>query len=434
MLSRTALLAVSCAVLVACDGGGMAEGWRMTPPGTGPRIVWDLAAEPLPQIPLPNDVATWPDPTSPTGRRLNASQIAPSAMERNLRANFDHLDGWGTFAPITLSFDAPIDTDALLRRQGRGHFSATDFARHAIYLVDMQTGVPIPLDVGSGLFPRVVADPNAYYTNDPRDGSSNLLFETVEEDTNGNGMLDPGEDTDFDGVLDHPNTLDGRLDGTPNETVDRMLWFYERQTNTLMVRPIVPLEEMREYAVVITDRMVGPDGQPVRSPFDVVHHVSQRESLAPLPGIFQDHPTIYGDLSSRGWDGVAFAWTFTTESTRADLVALREGLYGRGPFAHLADDFPARMKLAPLHGGSRTHHCDPEPALYTITPSAAPSRARRASHRRPRHPLRAARRRARQPRGVRLPHGVRLLRVALSARLSGGGEPGRRVAGGPDHR
>ena len=241
MLSRTALLAVSCAVLVACDGGGMAEGWRMTPPGTGPRIVWDLAAEPLPEIPLPNDVATWPDPTSPTGRRLNASQIAPSAMERNLRANFDHLDGWGTFAPITLSFDAPIDTDALLRRQGRGHFSATDFARHAIYLVDMQTGVPIPLDVGSGLFPRVVADPNAYYTNDPRDGSSNLLFETVEEDTNGNGMLDPGEDTDFDGVLDHPNTLDGRLDGTPNETVDRMLWFYERQTNTLMVRPIVPL-------------------------------------------------------------------------------------------------------------------------------------------------------------------------------------------------
>lgn len=370
MSCRAALAALllACALLFACDGGGLPDGWRRTPPGSGPRVVWDLDAEPLPEIPLPNDVATWPDPASPTGRRVNASLIAPSGMERRLRQNFDRLDGWGTFAPLTVSFDAPIDTDALMRRQGRGRFSSADFARHAIYLVDMVTGVPVPLDVNSDLFPRVVADPNAYYSNDPRAGGSNLLFETVEEDLDGDGVLDPGEDTDFDGVLDHPNTLDGRLTGAPNEDVDRMLWFYERQTNTLMVRPIVPLEENRVYAVVLTDRLVGVDGQPVRSPFEVVHHFSQREELGDLPAIFMEKPHIYGDLASRGWDGVAFAWTFTTQSTRADLVALRDGLYGRGAFAHLADDFPARLTPVPLRGGSRTEHCDPGPAIYTVTP------------------------------------------------------------------
>ncbi len=117
----------------ACDGGGLAEGWRETPLGSGPIIVWELEAEPLPEIPpLPNDVATWPDPTSPTGRRVNASLIAPSGMERRLRQSFDRLDGWGTFAPISVSFHAPIDVAALMERQGRGKLG--DFARHAVYL------------------------------------------------------------------------------------------------------------------------------------------------------------------------------------------------------------------------------------------------------------------------------------------------------------
>lgn len=365
-MPRPAVL--SLVLLVACDGGGLPDGWRRTPPGSGPRVVWDLEAEPLPDIPLPNDVATWPDPTSPTGRRINASLIAPSGMERRLRQSFDRLDGWGTFAPLTVRFDAPIDTDDLIRRQGRGRFSSEAFARHAIYLVDLETGVPIPLDVNSELFPRVVADPGGYYTNDPREGESNLLFETVDEDVNRNGRLDPGEDTDFDGVLDRPNTLDGRLTGAPLETVDRMLWFYERETDTLILRPIVPLAEQRTYAVVLTDRLIGADGDRVRSPFDYVHHLSQKTDLTSLPAIFAERPHIYGDLATRGWDGVAFAWTFTTQSVRGDLVALRDGLYGRGPFARLAEEFPARMIPVPLRGGSRTRPCEPGPAVFTVTP------------------------------------------------------------------
>jgi hypothetical protein len=355
--------------VTACSNAALPTGWRETPLGDGARVVWDLEAEPLPEIPLPNDVATWPDPSSPTGRRVNASLVAPSGMERRLRQNFDRLDGWGTFAPISVGFSAALDTDELIDRQGRGRFRQEDFARHAIYLIDLTTGVPTPLDVNSDLFPRNDAAPNGYYTNDPRAGESNLLFETVDEDLDGDGVLDPYEDTDFDGVLDAPNTLDGRLIGTTHETVDRMLWFYERQTHTLVLRPIIPLEENREYAVVLTDRLVDASGAPVRSPFPYVHHVSQRERLASLETIFSEHPSLYGDLASRGWDGVAFAWTFTTQSISGDLVALRDGLYGRGPFAYLAEDFPARLTPVPLRGGSRTEPCEPGPRVYTVTPA-----------------------------------------------------------------
>lgn len=369
MLRALALSLLVC-VLSSCDGGGLPEGLGRTPEGEGPRVVWDLDAEPLPEIPLPNDVATWPDPTSPTGRRINASLIAPSSMERRLRQEFDRLDGWGTFAPLSVRFDAPLDLASLVARQGRGLFTTADFARHAVYLIDLETGVPVPLDVGSRRFPLVVASPDGYYENDPRGGENNLLYETVDEDLDDDGALDPGEDTDFDGVLDAPNTLSGRSSATdPREAVDELVSFYERETDTLVLRPLIPLEENHVYAVVLTDRLVGADGEPVRSPFEQVHHLSQTDTLARLPAIFADKPHLYGDLGERGFGGVAFAWTFTTQSTRADLVALREGLYGRGPFARLAEEFPARLIPAPLRGGSRADPCEPGPAIYTMTPA-----------------------------------------------------------------
>ena len=108
MSGRYLSLTMTCALSMACSGGGLPVGLADTPPGTGPMIVWDLEAEPLPEIPLPNDVATWPDPTSPTGRRLNASLIAPSGMERRLRQEFDRLDGFGTFGPLSVAFTEPL--------------------------------------------------------------------------------------------------------------------------------------------------------------------------------------------------------------------------------------------------------------------------------------------------------------------------------------
>jgi hypothetical protein len=343
-----AALALLAGLAAACDPGELPAGFRATPEGSGPRIRWDLEAEPVPEIPLPNDLATWPDPTSPTGRRLNASLVAPTAVERRTRALFSRIDGWGTFAPVTVSFDAPLDTDELRRRQGRGRYGRDAFPQHAVYVIDLRTGVPALLDVDSGNFTFNLKTPDNYAENDPRGGESNLLFETVEEDLDGDGVLDPGEDTDFDGVLDHPNTLSGRRDpANPLDTYDELMLSYERETDTLILRPIVPLEEETEYAVVITDRLVGRDGRPVRSPLPFVHHLAQKSSLARLPEIFAARPHLYGDLATRGWEGVAFAWTFTTQSVTRDLRAIRDGLYGEGPFARLSRDFPPDLVVAP---------------------------------------------------------------------------------------
>ncbi len=351
-------------VLAGCEAGTLPQGWAETRPGTGPSVVWDLGAEPLPEIPLPNDVATWPDPTSPTGRRVNASLVAPTALESRTRSLFDTLDGWGTYAPITVRFDAPLDLADLEARQGGDRFGAADWPRHAIYLVDMETGVPVPVDIGNDGFSFTIRDKDRYWDNDYHADEPVLLFETRDEDLNGNGVLDPGEDTDFDGVLDRPNTRSGTRPASSPITVadeqalvDDLLTYYERETDTLILRPLVPLLPAHTYAVVLTDRLRGEDGGTVRSPFPYVHALSQKDALERLPEFFERYPEVYGNLSRRGWEGVAFAWTFTTQSVHRDLDLLREGLYGRGPLAHLAEEFPPDLKLAPLGGGAGS--CDP---------------------------------------------------------------------------
>ncbi|HBQ14982.1 MAG TPA: hypothetical protein DEF51_28935, partial [Myxococcales bacterium] len=149
------------------------EGHRATPEGDGPRILWDLYAEPLPDIPLPNDVATWPDPSRATGRRLNASLLVDTETERQIRRYFDELDGWGTFAPITIPFDAEIDVADLLERQGGAdNFHERDFPDHAVYVINMETGVPALLDLNGGNFYYTATHVDQYWENDPRDGES----------------------------------------------------------------------------------------------------------------------------------------------------------------------------------------------------------------------------------------------------------------------
>ena len=48
-------------------------------------VKFDFFHRPLPDIPLPNDIATRADPTSATGLRLNASLLAPTSFEATLR-------------------------------------------------------------------------------------------------------------------------------------------------------------------------------------------------------------------------------------------------------------------------------------------------------------------------------------------------------------
>src|SRR5258708_9946218 len=122
MIRRALLVpfALALPLLPSCNESAP-TGLRRTPSGPGAPVRFDLAHTPLPDIPLPNDTATWPDPTSRTGLRLNASLIAPTEIEKNARQQFDTLEGWGTFSPITVSFDltqkgdhARLPTDAAL--------------------------------------------------------------------------------------------------------------------------------------------------------------------------------------------------------------------------------------------------------------------------------------------------------------------------------
>ena len=91
-------------------------GWIAAEQTDGPAVLYDLNAKPLPEIPLPNDQATRLDPSSPTGRRLNISEDAPTEYERRTRRTFNQLDGFGTFAPIMVSFDQPLDVADLAER------------------------------------------------------------------------------------------------------------------------------------------------------------------------------------------------------------------------------------------------------------------------------------------------------------------------------
>src|SRR5438105_15826420 len=134
--------AVSFLVLVACAKGVPFEGLAQAQQTGGPKVVFDLLHKPLPEIPFPSDLATRPDPTSRTGLRINASLIAPTQLERNVRGLLDTLDGFGTFAPITVAFDPPgLDVLDLYNRQNNA-----DPSDDGVYLVDLVTGATTPLD------------------------------------------------------------------------------------------------------------------------------------------------------------------------------------------------------------------------------------------------------------------------------------------------
>jgi hypothetical protein len=371
---RLSFLAV---VLAACGVDTIPAGLRATPPGDGPVVVFDMLAQPLPDIPAPNDIATFPDPTSRTGRRLNASLVAPTRIERAARAQFDELEGWGTYAPITVRFtrgpnvtppQAAIDLDDVkARMQGDGWDPSND----PVYVVNLTTGVPLLLDGGSGNFPLTVIDNTKYFPNDPRESEQNLVFETVNEAVGAcaDGVYRPQCDTDFDGVLDRPDTLGP---AQTHQGLDNLLTWYERQTDTLILQPVLPMEEKTEYAVVLTDRLHGPDGKPVRSPFPTINHPQQTGSVAKLQAILGDpsRSNYYGDIAGTGFDHVAFAWTFTTEPVQEDMLLLRNGLYGQGPFAHFAADFPTTsMQVQPAVG--MTVNPADEPVGWQSNPACA---------------------------------------------------------------
>jgi hypothetical protein len=307
------------------------QGLRLSDEGPGPQVEFDVFHLPLPEIPLPNDFATRFDALSPTKRRINAAiEVAPTRWEQRIRAALDEVSGWGTLAPITVSFSEPLDLVELTRR----HQAPGDVSDDAIYVFDVTRGSPgfcepTLLDLGQGHFP-IIADDRTYYPEEPHGSMEQILFEQEEEDLDGDGVLDPGEDTDMDGVLDHPNTLDHKTGG-PFDVIG----FYEHETNTLIARPLEPMREKTTYAVVLTKRLVGKSGNPVRSPFPAVNHLSQTQALSALSECLS--------TQALGLDDVAFTWSFTTQAITPDYLAVRDGFMGLGPLGFLKDKFPAEL-------------------------------------------------------------------------------------------
>lgn len=320
----------SAALLLGSCAAPESEGLAPSQGGTGAAVKFDIYARPLPEIPIPNDIATRYDATSPTRLRINASLLADTRWERTVRKQLDDLDGWGTFAPITVSFDKPLDPEVIYER----HRDDYDPSNDAVYVINVSPDSPdfcepMPLDMGAGNFPLTL-ERTEYYPNDFHNQDNQLVFEENEEDANRNGKLDLGEDLDMDGVLDHPNTR--HPDG---DVVADLMNFYERETNTLILRPIMPMRENTRYAVVLTRRLLDEEGRPVRSPFPYINHTAQTSQLKELPGCLSKQ--------GLGLSDVAFTWSFTTQSITRHYKVVRDGLYGVGPMARLAAEFPAKL-------------------------------------------------------------------------------------------
>jgi hypothetical protein len=109
------------------------------------------------------------------------------------------------------------------------------------------------------------------------------------------------------------------------------------------------LRERNEYAVVLTNRLVDEEGRAVESPFPWVHHVDQVNSVHRLEQVFEENPANV-DFGGLSVEDIQFVWTFTTQTVTGEMVDVREGLYGRGPLAELADEYPPELRVDVAHG------------------------------------------------------------------------------------
>ena len=129
-------------------------GLRETPEGEGPLVVIDWEAEPLPELPFPNNLATRPDENSPTGRRLNISTVAVTQYESEIRSKLNEMTGFGIFSPISVSFTKPLDLDNIATRHRDDlDLSEGQFANDAFFLINIDPNSSgyleaVPLEVG----------------------------------------------------------------------------------------------------------------------------------------------------------------------------------------------------------------------------------------------------------------------------------------------
>ena len=161
--SRASALTVILVTSLGCSVDEVPEGLKRTPPGEGATVRYQIHTAPLRAVPLPIDALASADPTSRTGLRLSISAAAPTVEQSRIRRKLNTLEGWGTFAPISVSFDleqedpeqAAIDLANLRERHQDDDY---EFDDDAVYLVSLRTGVPVPLELGAGSFQHTLRD------------------------------------------------------------------------------------------------------------------------------------------------------------------------------------------------------------------------------------------------------------------------------------
>ncbi len=364
-LPMRALPAALLLLLAAC-AAPTPEGLAPAEDGSGPKVVFDVYRLPLPELPLPNDFATRFDGNSPTHRRLNASiEAAPTQWEQHTRAELDKLSRLGH----------PGAHHRRLQRAARPrrtwcarHQSPTDFADDAVYVFDVTDGSPELLPAGAArpragaLSPVSPTTPTTTPTSRTR-RTQTLAFEETEEDLNDNGVLDPGEDTDMDGVLDHPNTLDGHDRALRR---DRLLRERDQHPHRAAALPDARGHHLRGGA----DQAPGGHRTATRcarpSPTSTTPRRRRRSPRC---------PSAWRRLNL-SLDDVAFTWTFTTQSTTADYQAIRDGLYGLGavlvPLAAVPRRSSPRSPTAATPARTRrTPRSFPGPSSSSSAPSCS---------------------------------------------------------------
>jgi len=289
MRLRLGLCAV--VVLAACVDGGDSkfEAGVVLPSEApfGPKIVFDPLARPVPEVPLPNDLLLRTD-----GHVLgwNVSEHAPTDMERRIRERLPRLDGFGSFAPISVAFDGPLDLDTV--------------GPHSVRVVDVteggeHRGEEVELDFGGGAFP----------------------------------LLGGGRFWAFDEDEDLPDFLLPRDNDWMLAGKEQRVTHYEVETSTLLIRPLEPLRAGARYAVLLTRDITGlPDEtgvkRAIRSPFPYKAHAAQTGLVAEAL-----------ELTGMTTDELAFGWTFAVNDPQKPLLEVRDGLYGAGRLAPLEARF-----------------------------------------------------------------------------------------------
>lgn len=314
------LLLIIFLFFLSCGDKTSPKGLFFSLKTAGPKVIFNPDARPVPVVPFPNDLMTRYDETSPTKLRLNLPLNAVTQLENDVRKKMNTMDGFGVLAPITVSFDKPLDPDTV--------------NRNTIFVINIDDdspnfGKPVQLSFGTGLFPAKIRT-FSMFDNDPNSDYDNILFPF---------NVSKNEYS--------KNTLE------PYYIQDDKAGIY-----TIYLRPLLPLEEETKYAVVLTPLLTDMDDNPIQSPFPHINHILQTADILKL---VEGTPSIMNKLNLDN-NQIAFAWTFTTQSVTRDLFTIRQGFEENGILSYLNNNFPPLFdRINELNAG-----CTEQPSVYVI--------------------------------------------------------------------